>query len=161
AAVGTNVSVRKQRGAARPGATPAQARARSLHALSDLGRVEGECDRMTAGAHPRSGALSMSIAALAELDSGSMAFTPSGPDDSYYDYRLEPYKPRRPFKDKYRSENLFWHALKCAGAHAALEPALRAVQASLGPDLTVWGVKWDGARLWSEIYVYDPQKEDP
>lgn len=103
----------------------------------------------------------MSIAALAELDSGSMAFAPSGPDDSYYDYCLEPYKPRRPFKDKYRSENLFWHALKCAGSHTALEPALRAVQRSLGPDLTVWGVKWDGARLWSEIYVYDPQKEDP
>src|SRR5690606_30312403 len=46
-------------------------------------------------------------------------------------------------------------------SHTALEPALRAVQRSLGPDLTVWGVKWDGARLWSEIYVYDPQKEDP
>ncbi len=27
--------------------------------------------------------------------------------------------------------------------------------------MTVWGVKWDGTRLFWEIYVYDPDKEDP
>lgn len=98
---------------------------------------------------------------ILEPDLATFAFAPSGPDDAYYDYCLEPYQPRRPFKHKFRSENLFWHALMCAGLHDALEPALRAVQRSLGPDLTVWGVKWDGTRIWAEIYVYDPQREDP
>lgn len=98
---------------------------------------------------------------LHEPDLATFPFAPSGPDDSYYDYCLEPYRPRRPFKHKFRSENLFWHALMCAGLHSPLEPALRAVQRSLGRDLTVWGVKWDGRRLWAEIYIYDPQREDP
>jgi hypothetical protein len=82
-------------------------------------------------------------------------------EDAYHDYCLEPYTPRRPWADKYRSENLLFHSLLVGGADAALEPPLRAVQSALGRDLTVWGVKWDGARLWWELYFYDPQKEDP
>jgi hypothetical protein len=47
------------------------------------------------------------------------------------------------------------------GVRKELEPPVRALQDTLGRDLTVWGLKWDGTRLFSEIYLYDPQKEDP
>ncbi len=90
-----------------------------------------------------------------------LRIAPSTADDAYYDYCLEPYAPRRPWADKYRSENLLWHSLIVGGADAALEAPMRAIQTSVGQDLTVWGVKWDGARLWWELYFYDPQKEDP
>jgi len=81
-------------------------------------------------------------------------------DDRYFDYCLEPYTPRRPWEGKLRSETLLRHALQVGGMRDALGPALDAVQASVGRDLTVWGVKWDGTRLWWELYFYDPQKED-
>ena len=89
-----------------------------------------------------------------------MPLVPSTADDRYFDYCLEPYTPRRPWQGKLRSENLFWHSLQVAGARDALEPPVRAIQDALGPDLTVWGVKWDGARLFWELYFYDPRKED-
>jgi hypothetical protein len=85
----------------------------------------------------------------------------SGPDDRYFDYCLEPYRPRRPWRGKLRPENLLWQSLAAAGALDALRPPLLALQDSLGKDMTVWGVKWDGARLFWEAYVYDPDKEDP
>jgi len=42
-----------------------------------------------------------------------------------------------------------------------LKPAVEAIQRSLGPDLTVWGIKWNGSTLHSELYFYDPKKEAP
>jgi hypothetical protein len=47
-----------------------------------------------------------------------------------------------------------------AGCRAELSEPVRAIQRSLGRDMTVWGVKWDGARLFWELYFYDPQRED-
>lgn len=85
----------------------------------------------------------------------------SGPDDRYFDYCLEPYRPRRPWRGKLRGENLFWHSLVVGGAYDALRAPVSALQDSLGRDLTVWGVKWDGSRLFWELYLYDPSKEDP
>ena len=85
----------------------------------------------------------------------------SGPDDRYFDYCLEPYRPRRSWRGKLRSENLLWRSLAVGGALDGLRAPLCALQDTLGRDMTVWGVKWDGARLFWEIYVYDPDKEDP
>ncbi len=85
----------------------------------------------------------------------------SGPDDRYFDYCLEPYRPRRSWKGKLRPENLLWLSLALGGALDALRPPLLALQDVLGRDMTVWGTKWDGERLFWEIYVYDPAKEDP
>jgi hypothetical protein len=85
---------------------------------------------------------------------------PSSPTDRYFDYCLEPYAPRRPPHGKLRSENLLWHALAVGGHAQTFSAPLGALQRSLGNDLTVWGVKWDGARLFWELYFYDPQKQD-
>jgi hypothetical protein len=85
----------------------------------------------------------------------------SGPDDRYFNYCLEPYRPRRSWRGKLRSENLLWLSLDVGGALDALQPPLRALQDALGRDMTVWGVKWDGTTLFWEIYVYDPEREDP
>src|ERR1700677_1301635 len=85
----------------------------------------------------------------------------SGPDDRYFDYCLEPYRPRRSWRGKLRPENLLWRSLAVGGALDGLRPPLCALQDTLGRDMTVGGVKWDGARLFWEIYVYDPDKEDP
>ena len=85
----------------------------------------------------------------------------SGPEDRYFDYCLEPYRPRRAWRGKLRSENILWHSLAVGGVADALRPSLLAIQESLGRDMTVWGVKWDGSRLFWEVYVYDPLKEEP
>ena len=79
--------------------------------------------------------------------------------DRYFDYCLEPYRPRRPWRDKYRSENLFWHSLLVGGQLEGFREPLEALQQHVGRDLTVWGVKWAGGKLWWELYYYDPQKE--
>jgi hypothetical protein len=85
----------------------------------------------------------------------------TGDDDRWFDYCLQPYRPRRPPQGKLRAENLLWVALEHAGLAAAAREPLRALQAQLGRDMTVWGIKHDGARQWVELYVYDPRKEDP
>ena len=84
----------------------------------------------------------------------------SAPGDRFFDYCLEPYQPRGRSEGKLRSENLLWTALEVAGmqAHRA---TLEALQAGLGRDMTVFGIKWDGTKIWVELYFYDPQKEDP
>src|SRR5262245_45975856 len=86
---------------------------------------------------------------------------PAQAQDRYFDYCLEPYRPRRPWQDKYRSENLFWHSLAVGEMLNAFEKPVRAIQSSLGADLTVWGTKWDGQNLFWELYFYDPKKEAP
>lgn len=86
---------------------------------------------------------------------------PSTPNDRYFDYCLEPYRPRRPTAGRLRSENLLWHSLEVAGCRERFREPLSAVQNALGRDMTVWGVKFDGKKLWWELYFYDPQKEDP
>jgi hypothetical protein len=105
-----------------------------------------------------------SASASSFLEPSSLRALPlleSGPDDRYFDYCLEPYRPRRTWQNKLRSENLLWLSLATGHALDALRPPLLALQDQLGKDMTVWGVKWDGTRLFWEIYVYDPAKEDP
>lgn len=84
---------------------------------------------------------------------------PAGPSDRYFDYCLEPYRPRTTTRGKARSENLLWHALDVSGMSEA-RPVLEALQTSLGRDMTVWGWKFDGEQSWVELYFYDPKKED-
>jgi hypothetical protein len=86
---------------------------------------------------------------------------PASASDRYFDYCLEPYVPRRPWQGKIRGENLLWHSLSVAGLEASLREPLRAVQRAVGPDLTVWGTKWDGRELFWELYFYDPRGEAP
>ena len=83
------------------------------------------------------------------------------PGDRWFDYCLEPYRPRRPPAGKLRAENLLWYSLELAGLLDAARPPLEALQRSLGRDMTVFGVKTDGQRLFWELYLYDPRKEDP
>ncbi len=100
---------------------------------------------------------------MALLDASAL-LTPlleSGPDDRYFDYCLQPYRPRRSWRARLRPENLLWRSLAVGGVLEHLRPPLLALQAALGKDMTVWGIKWDGHRLFWEIYVYDPDKEDP
>ncbi len=85
----------------------------------------------------------------------------AAPGDRYFDYCLQPYRPRRPTAGKLRSENLLWRALALAGIEEGARPVIEALRASLGRDMVVFGVKSDGAGLFFELYVYDPRKEDP
>ncbi|MBX3125333.1 MAG: hypothetical protein KF718_01380 [Polyangiaceae bacterium] len=88
-----------------------------------------------------------------------LALLPAAEADRHFDYCLEPYRPRRPWSGKLRAENLLWHSLLVARQRATWRALLEAVQRHVGKDLTVWGVKWDGERLWWELYFYDPRKE--
>ncbi|MCS6899089.1 MAG: hypothetical protein RMJ98_05390 [Myxococcales bacterium] len=103
----------------------------------------------------------MARSLLAPPTLGGLSLLESGPDDRYFDYCLEPYRPRRPWRGMLRGENIFWQSLALGGALDSLRPPLLALQSSLGPDMTVWGVKWDGTRLFWEVYIYDPLKEEP
>jgi hypothetical protein len=87
-----------------------------------------------------------------------LEMVPSSEHDRYFDYCLEPYRPRRPWQGKVRSENLLIHSLEVGDAVGALGAPIAAIQKHVGRDLTVWGVKWDGAKLWWELYFYDPEK---
>lgn len=84
----------------------------------------------------------------------------STPLDRYFDYCLQPYEPRCPPAGKLRAENVLWESLRLAGLESALAPAVRAVQARCGRDMTVFGIKHTAGQLFWELYFYDPQKED-
>lgn len=83
------------------------------------------------------------------------------PGDRYFDYCLQPYRPRRPPEGKLRADNLLFRSLELAGLRAEAQPVLDALVEGLGRDMVVWGAKHDGERLFWELYVYDPLKEDP
>lgn len=85
----------------------------------------------------------------------------TGAGDRYFDYCLQPYQPRRPTEGKLRAENILWKSLAVAGCADSYREPLGAMQRGLGRDMTVWGVKHAEGRLWWELYVYDPRKEDP
>lgn len=86
---------------------------------------------------------------------------PAGPDDRFFDYCLQPYRPRAKLNGKVRAEGALWYALQLAGILEQAEPPLRALQSLLGRDQTVWGAKWDGQRWFFELYIYDPQQAEP
>jgi hypothetical protein len=89
---------------------------------------------------------------------GALADRPllaAGDDDRYFDMFLQPYEPRCSPAGKLRSENLLWLSADLAGAPPAFEEALHTIQRGAGRDLTVFGVKHGGGRLWWELYFYD------
>lgn len=98
---------------------------------------------------------------LGELVLAESTLIPVGPNDRYFDYCLQPYRPRRPPHGKLRAESILWQTLEGAPGAEALRPPLVAIQEALGRDMTVWGVKHAAGRLWWELYFYDPRKEDP
>ena len=85
----------------------------------------------------------------------------TAPGDRFFDYCLQPYRPRRPSDGKLRAENLLWKTLELGGVLDAARPVIEALQGALGRDMVVWGAKYDGERLFWELYVYDPRKEEP
>ena len=52
----------------------------------------------------------------------------TAPGDRYFDYCLEPYRPRRPTTGKLRAENLLWAALAHAGIEDAARPVIEALR---------------------------------
>ncbi len=86
---------------------------------------------------------------------------PTTPGDRYFDYCLQPYEPRCSPVGKLRGETLLWHSFDVAGASDTVRAATRGLQKHAGSDATVWGVKHAAGALWWELYLYDPQKEDP
>jgi len=51
--------------------------------------------------------------------------------------------------------------LELAGLLGRVTPIVEALQRGLGRDMVVWGAKSDGERLFWELYVYDPEKQEP
>jgi len=86
---------------------------------------------------------------------------PTGPNDRFFDYCLQPYTPRCDPSGKLRGESLLWSSLAVAGVPVADDRPFHAIQRVAGRDMTVFGVKQqDGALSW-ELYFYDPDREDP
>jgi hypothetical protein len=50
---------------------------------------------------------------------------------------------------------LLFQSFDVAGTPPAMYELVARLQAQLGERRTVWGVKWDGERLWWEFYVYN------
>lgn len=77
-----------------------------------------------------------------------------------YDFCLWPYAPlsdpagKRPFSD------LLELSFGLSEAPAALADVSRRCVEAFGRNATVWGIKWDGARLSWELYFYDYARLD-
>lgn len=81
-----------------------------------------------------------------------MASCDAAAGDRYLDYVARPYEPQAPWEGKLRSE-----ALYDAGAEGrpALVELKELLQARLGRDRVVWGVKELAGRAYWELYFYD------
>ncbi len=77
------------------------------------------------------------------------------PDDRFADYCLWDYAPVSSPAGKLRSANLLWRAIACAGGGPHLIALCEALRRTLGPFMTVYGVKKLGDRLSFEFYFYD------
>ncbi len=72
------------------------------------------------------------------------------------DFCLWPYAPPLPpLPDALDGAAPLLAAADAAGCGAEWRDLVAALRAALGPYATVWGVKWDGARLAAELYFYD------
>jgi hypothetical protein len=73
-------------------------------------------------------------------------------NDLYLDYVAKPYEPAAGWKGKLRSEALLDES--ASGTPALLE-LKEALQAALGKDRIVYGIKERGGRAYWELYVYN------
>ena len=76
-------------------------------------------------------------------------------DDPYLDFCLWPYKPPAISGRKRRSLSLLALSFEICGVAEEGRRVVDALQRSIGPFTTVWGLKWvEGVMRW-ELYFYD------
>jgi len=81
--------------------------------------------------------------------------------DAYFDYCLWPYDRLSPLRaDSLRSSALLYHSFAYAGMPAQMLELCDRLQTNVGPQRTVWGVKWAGEALSWEFYFYDYSRTD-
>ena len=83
--------------------------------------------------------------------------TPAAAGDKppLYDFCLWPYEPQAPLEGRRPFADLLAASFALAPEPDRLHEVSRRCVADLGPDKTVWGVKWDGTRMSWELYFYD------
>ena len=72
-----------------------------------------------------------------------------------YDFCLWPYAPRVPLAGKRPFAELLQASFDLVAGGATLRAIADRCMQELGPQATVWGIKWDGRRLFWELYFYD------
>lgn len=73
----------------------------------------------------------------------------------FRDYILTDYEPRAEPVGRLRSESVYRWALRENGLLERCWPAVEALVAHLGPDETVWGIKWGPGGFTTELYFYN------
>ena len=79
----------------------------------------------------------------------------------FRDYILTDYEPVCDPAGRLRSESVYRWALRKQGIVEAAWPAVEALRTHLGPDQTVWGVKWGPGGFTSELYFYNNRLNPP
>lgn len=78
-----------------------------------------------------------------------------GTASKLYDFCLWPYEPLTHAAGKRPYSDLLRESFELAPRPDRLHSLLKRVQDALGPQATVWGIKWDGQALSWELYFYD------
>jgi len=73
--------------------------------------------------------------------------------DLFFNYCLWAYEPAAPWQDKWRSANLLFHSFEHAGADDRMFDLVERLRETVGPSMTVWGVKWAGGKIGWEYYL--------
>jgi len=77
------------------------------------------------------------------------------PATKHRDYILMSYEPRCPPAGRLQAQSLFRASLRQTGWLEAVWPLCERLQATLGPDETVWGIKWGPGGPSVEFYFYN------
>jgi hypothetical protein len=80
--------------------------------------------------------------------------------DLFFNYCLWDYEPVASWEGKWRSSNLLFHSFEHAGADARMLDLVRLLRETIGPSMTVWGVKWAARRIGWEYYFYDYRRRE-
>jgi len=80
--------------------------------------------------------------------------------DLFFNYCLWAYEPTAPWQDKWRSANLLFHSFEQAGADDRMFDLVERLRETVGPSMTVWGVKWAGGKIGWEYYFYDYRRRE-
>lgn len=78
--------------------------------------------------------------------------------DPSLNYCLWDYPPPAAAEDKFRSINLLFQSFEEARMPERAYDIVEGLREGIGPFRSVYGVKWDGARLGWEFYFYDYQR---
>jgi len=77
------------------------------------------------------------------------------------DYILTDYEPPCDPVGKLHPVSAYRHGLRAAGQLEALWPLVERVRAHLGPEQTVWGLKYTPAGVRTELYFYNNRNNPP